>query len=105
MTKEKGSAKVVWEGGSRGVFEGKLRKCRWRVVGANLWEKGGMRIEMDNWGLFVFEYVVEGGVGWLRTQGLSDDRICGSMGKGFLVGEFNNGLYLDLELCEFVCVG
>jgi hypothetical protein len=100
MANEKGSAKGLWEGAKRERFESRLMKRGWRLIKPNLWQRGDMRLELDDWGLFLFERGLGGK--WVRTQGLSDDRICGYKSKGDLVGKFNNGLYLDLELCELV---
>lgn len=47
-------------------------KIRRQLKDSNLWEKGNVRIETDDFGLFLWELKPPQ---WERTEGLSDDRI------------------------------
>jgi hypothetical protein len=93
------SIKASWCSEKRKLFELKLMNYGWTALNKDTFEKGNTRIELDNWGLFVFQNGVDGK--WNRVAGLSDDRVSGPRSKRALVGPFNAYGMFNLESCRF----
>lgn len=66
------SYKAEWDTCKRQNFITKLINLGWEEIKKNWFSKNGRRIELDNYGLFLWE--VKDAM-WVRTQGLADDEI------------------------------
>lgn len=67
------SLKAEWDSAKKDVFLAKLSYNDWREIRENVFEKNQKRIEVDNYGLWLWE--ADGSGKWVRTHGLSDDNI------------------------------
>jgi hypothetical protein len=103
------SIKQPWDPAKREAFETRLSNSGWvpgRYEGVILgrvgtaFEKGDLRLLVDNWGLFVFERDSAGR--WHRTRGLADDQIALGSNRKQYIGPFSDGLFLDIKAPAFV---
>lgn len=110
MAMTRSASGSCWELEHRERFEGRLVALGWRPVealpvGCPTYLKGGVGLQLDGWGLWVFEPIGLGA--WSRTRGLdfaavdTSDRGARDRGLDEAVGPFADGQWLMLESGKF----
>lgn len=74
------SMKPEWDEKNRNRFQRTLAQHGWEVYRtlkqSTIFQKNTVRLEVDPWGAWIFEFkITDEGGGFVRTQGISDDRI------------------------------
>ena len=73
------SLKMEWASEKREAFITKLLRLEWRVVRPDLFQRKQKRIEVDDYGIFLWE--IDSFGKWVRTHGLSNGNIDGYKGN------------------------
>lgn len=100
------SLKSGWEPFKQEAFCNKLLRLGWNYKDGNFYQKGDRKIEVDGYGIFLWEYVssqenpaapYKPGK-WVRIAGLSDDNV--NLYKDDKLVFWLNGRHLRLSLTK-----